>query len=134
MDYLSYIKKSDDVKKLYQSVDWYDFLGCDENRLNAAMKNSWYVVYVYDKDLLIGTGRVVSDGLINAYLCGICVHPDYRKQGIGAQILNRLVNECNKSKLHIQLLCEDDLEAYYIGKGFETFAIGMKYRGNNESI
>ncbi len=112
---------------LYNYLGWNDFLKLSGEELSRAMKQSWYVIYAYDeKDNLIGTGRVISDGMINAYLCGLCVHPDYRNHGIGSEILDLLVHKCSEHNLHIQLFCEEHLVSYYKDKGFNTFAIGMK--------
>ena len=92
-----------------------------------AMEISWRVICAYDKDQLIGTGRVVSDGFINAYVCGLIVHPDYQSNGIGKEMLTRLIAECKASNLHIQLFAEEGKANYYERQGFEKFAAGLKY-------
>jgi len=128
MDYewLEREKGKGDLFLLYQALGWQQFLNLEPSTLDQAMTNSWFVLYVYDRDLLIGTGRVISDGVINAYICGIGVEAAYRNRGIGNDILNRLVEKCASKKLHIQLLCEEHLKTYYEAKGFSVFAIGMK--------
>ena len=119
-------KGKGDLFLLYQSLGWQQFLNLEASTLDQAMNNSLFVLYVYDRDHLIGTGRVISDGAINAYICGIGVEAAYRNRGIGNGILNRLVEKCASKKLHIQLLCEEHLKSYYEAKGFSVFAIGMK--------
>ncbi|MFD2442460.1 GNAT family N-acetyltransferase [Bacillus sp. CGMCC 1.16607] len=121
------IPNSDDLYNLYNNDGWNDFLKLPKETLHQAMTQSWCVLSVYDKNLLIGTGRIISDGLINAYLCGLIVHPNYRNQGIGMEMVRRLVEHCNKANLHIQLLCEEEKAPYYEKLGFEEFTIGMKY-------
>ncbi|MFE5321018.1 GNAT family N-acetyltransferase [Paenibacillus sp. NPDC056579] len=117
---------------LYDSVQWNEFLQLSKERLFQAIEQSWYAIHVYDDEKLIGTGRVISDGVINAVLCGIAVHPDYRRQGIGSDIVRGLVSKCRESRLHIQLFCTEDKADYYLHLGFETFAVGMKEQGNVE--
>jgi ribosomal protein S18 acetylase RimI-like enzyme len=56
------------------------------------------VVFVYDVDQLIGFGRAISDGLIQAAIYDVAVLPGYQGQGIGRQIIDRMVNSlpgCN---------------------------------------
>jgi len=125
-EFLNEEKRNGDLFSLYQELGWQQFLKVDARSLRKTMQNSFYVLYVYDEDQLIGTGRVVSDGVINAYICGIGVALSFRNQGIGSEILNRLVATCEAKKLHIQLLCEEELKGYYEKRGFERFAVGMK--------
>jgi len=128
-EYLFHEKNPGDLFELYQSLEWQQYLNIDAVSLSSAMKNSFRAIYVYEENLLIGTGRVISDGIINAYICGIGVDTAHRNQGIGSEILSRLVNSCEQSRLQIQLLCEEHLTTYYKSKGFEVFAIGMKKDG-----
>lgn len=113
--------------ELYERLNWNSFLKLNEEQLIVAMQQSWYTVYAFDNNFLIGTGRVISDGIINGYLCGLGVLPQYRKRGIGTEISRLLVEECQKNNLHIQFFCEEKLVTYYEKMGFKSFAIGMKY-------
>lgn len=126
VSYSTSLSSAEELYTFYESLGWNDFLQLNKDQLVQAMKQSWYVIYVYEGEKLVGTGRVVSDGVINAYLCGIGVDPSYQNKGIGTEISNRLVEVCKNNRLHIQLFCEEELESYYMNKGFEKFAIGMK--------
>lgn len=123
--YLNEQKCEKDVFKLYENMGWNDYLQLDLSQLNQAMKNSYYVLYVYDDEKIIGTGRVISDGVINAYVCGVCVETEYRHQGIGKKIMSILMEKCKADNLHVQLFCEDHLVDYYRDMGLHEFAIGM---------
>ena len=125
-EFLEKGKKPGDICSLYESLGWKKFLDIDNFSLEKAMKNSLLVIYAYESDKLVGTGRIISDGIINAYICGIGVDPNYQNLGIGSEILSRLVTKCKKSKLHIQLICEEELVGYYNSKGFKKFAVAMK--------
>ncbi len=126
MQYLEKPKSRTDIGQLYQRLGWTDFLQLDAEQLAQAMEQSWYVVYAYDQDRLVGTGRVISDGVINAYLCGLGVEPEYRKRGIGTEISERLVRRCRQHGLHIQFFCEEQMVPFYEQRGFSRFAFGMK--------
>lgn len=120
------LANQEDIYSLYECLGWNDFLQLNQKQLLKAMEQSWYVIYAYDDGKLVGTGRVVSDGVINAYLCGLGVAPDYRDKGIGIEISKRLVEYCKNSNLHIQFFCEEKLVPYYKNMGFDIFAVGMK--------
>lgn len=124
--YITEPLKQDDIYLLYECLGWNDFLKLDKNQLSKAMEQSWHVIYAYDGDKLVGTGRVISDGVTNAYLCGLGVMMEYRKKGIGTEISKRLVEHCRNYNLHIQFFCEERLVPYYRNQGFEVFAVGMK--------
>lgn len=126
--YTTKLKQQEDIYSLYESLGWNSFLQLNQEEIVNAMEQSWHVIYAYDKDKLIATGRVVSDGIINAYLCGLGVLSDYRNKGIGTEVSKRLVKYCKNSNLHIQFFCEERLVTYYNNMGFEVFAVGMKLK------
>jgi N-acetylglutamate synthase-like GNAT family acetyltransferase len=123
------IPHPDQLYDLYESVGWNDFLHLSKGQLVQALTQSWYVINVYDDKRLIGTGRLISDGVINANLCGLVVHPDYQGTGIGKFLVKYMVDKSKKSNLYLQLYCRDELIAYYEKLGFQVFAAGMKYEG-----
>ena len=127
IEYLSALKKPEDTIDLYKSLEWYQLPGYTDEDI-AKANASFYSIYAYDGDKLIGLGRVASDGLIAAVMSGICVRNDYRRHGIGAEIVRRLVEYCQTGiyKLNVQLFCEDSLIKWYEGMGFEKLAVGMK--------
>lgn len=124
--YTSELKNELDLYKLYEELDWNEFLKLDASQLNKAMEQSWLVIFAYEGDILVGTGRIVSDGIINAYLCGLGVSNTYRNRGVGTEISRQLVDACKKNNLHIQFFCEKHLVPYYEKQGFVEFAVGMK--------
>ncbi|MGG4397072.1 GNAT family N-acetyltransferase [Paenibacillus thiaminolyticus] len=117
-----------DLYQLYEALGWNDFLKLPKESLHQAILQSGLAMHAYDGERLVGTGRVVTDGFINAYLCGVGVHPDYQQQGIGSEIIHRLGSICSEAGLHVQLFSSSEKTSYYERFGFETFAIGMMMR------
>lgn len=124
--YTDKAKADEDIYNIYCALGWQEFLKLNQQQLSSAMENSFKVIYAYDKDLLVGTGRVVSDGIIDGYLCGLGVLEDYRGIGIGKEISSRLIKCCEENKLHMQLFCKESLVDYYKVMDFQEFAVGMK--------
>lgn len=113
------------LEALYASLGW-NSIRLSVTELNMMCLNSWYAVYAFEGQKLVGMGRVISDGVITGVICGLGVHPDYQSRGIGRRILHRLVEHCEKSRVFPQLMCEEGLEPYYEKLGFQRFTIGMK--------
>ncbi|MBO9728542.1 MAG: GNAT family N-acetyltransferase [Chitinophaga sp.] len=124
--YTTALPTAESIYELYGHLDWNGFLQLDQHQLMQAMEQSWCVVAAYHGDRLVGTGRIISDGVINGYLCGLGVHKDYRKQGIGTAITHSLIAQGKKHHLHLQFFCESHLVPYYEKMNFEVFAVGMK--------
>lgn len=122
------IPDQDQLFQLYELDGWNDFLKLPKEKLYKAMEQSWRVISAYDGGSLVGTGRIISDGVINAYLCGLIVDPDFRSQGIGKEMVRRLAEESSKANLHLQLLAEEDKAGYYEKLGFDIFTLGLKYK------
>lgn len=127
IEYISELKRPEDAVDLYKKLEWYQLSGYTDEDIEKA-NASFYSVYAYDGSILVGLGRVASDGLIAAVMSGICVRTDYRKHGIGAEIVRRLVDYCQSGiyKLNVQLFCEDKLIRWYEGMGFEKMPVGMR--------
>lgn len=127
IEYFSETRNDSDVIDLYRALKWYRLPGYTDDDIEKANKNSFYSVYAYDGYKLVGLGRVASDGHIAAIMSGICVRPDYRRKGIGEQIVTRLVYYCQSgsNKLNVQLFCEDSLIPWYEKQGFEKRNRGM---------
>lgn len=126
IQYESELPTAGEIYELYEHLQWNTFLGLSQEKLQKAMQQSYCAIYAYHEDQLIGTGRIISDGIINAYLCGLGVHPDYRGQGIGTAITQLLIEQCSNDNLHLQFFCEVELVPYYERLGFTVFAVGMK--------
>lgn len=124
--YTTKTKAKGDIYSLYECLGWNDFLKLKEEQLEKAMEQSFRVIYAYDGENLVGTGRIISDGVTNAYLCGLGVIPTYRGRGIGTEIMRGLADYCKDRNLHLQFFCEEGLVPYYRNMGFKTFAVGMK--------
>jgi GNAT superfamily N-acetyltransferase len=123
--YTAELPKNEDLYNLYEHLDWNKFLKLNSEQLLKAMKGSYYSIYVYFEDNMIATGRVISDGVTNAYICGVGVLPQHRHKGIATKIISKLIKYCRENNLHTQLFCGEHLVPFYEGMGLEKFATGM---------
>jgi ribosomal protein S18 acetylase RimI-like enzyme len=63
-------------------------------RHQQAFSKSHAMVFVWDGNLLIGFGRAISDGILQAALYDVAVLPAYQGKGIGKAIVEKLVSQC----------------------------------------
>ncbi|MGN0666983.1 MAG: GNAT family N-acetyltransferase [Huintestinicola sp.] len=126
IEYVSQLKNDSDTVDLYTNLEWYQMEGYTDDDISKA-NESFYSIYAYDDNRLIGLGRVASDGFTAAVMSGICVRRDYRRHGIGAEIVNRLTEYCQSGdySMDVRLFCEDSLIKWYEGLGFIKIAVGM---------
>ncbi|MEH7237971.1 GNAT family N-acetyltransferase [Bacillus sp. JJ1562] len=110
--------------RLYESLGW-NSLGLSVSDLERMCRQSWYAAYAFDDQQLVGMGRVISDGVMTAIICGVGVLQSYQSKGIGKEIVNRIIKHCEQNKVIPQLMCVESLEPYYNGLGFKKFSIGM---------
>lgn len=114
----------EELLEIYELLGW-NSLKLTVNDLERMCKQSWYTVYAFNEQQLVGMGRVISDGVITAIICGVCVLPSYQSKGIGKEILTRIIEHCEQNKVIPQLMCVESLEPYYNNLGFKKFSIGM---------
>lgn len=114
----------DQLLTLYESLGW-NSLKLTSNDLERMCNQSWYAIYAFDEEQLVGMGRVISDGVITGVVCGLCVLPSYQSEGIGKEMVNRIIHHCEQNRVIPQLMCVESLEPYYENFGFKKFTIGM---------
>lgn len=79
-----------------------------------------------------GTGQVigyinaVSDGLHSAFIPQLEVLPAYRKQGIGGELVRRMLEQLGDFYA-VDLLCDEELQPFYERLGMRR-ATGMLHR------
>ncbi len=67
----------------------------------------------------VAMGRVISDGVSDAYIQDVIVLPEYRSLGIGRRLVDSLVGECRSHGIEwIGLIAEPGTENFYIPAGF----------------
>ena len=126
ISYKNTIPTPDELYHFYLLMEWEPCLGRTPEELHQAIVGSWRILTVWDDDRLIAMGRVVSDGAISAYICGLGVLAEYRGNGIGRKVFQMLFEETKKHKLILQFFAEESNVAYYNRLGFQVFAFGMK--------
>jgi GNAT superfamily N-acetyltransferase len=94
--------------------------------LVALLPNYLAWVCAYDGARLLGWAYLASDGWQHAFLLDPTVHPEYRRQGIGTELVRRLTEAARQagcSVLHVDY--EAELAPFYARCGFTPTAAGL---------
>lgn len=103
---------------LYGDAGWIKYTD-DREKLVRAVGNSLLTITAWDGDTLAGLVRAVGDGETILYIQDILVLKAYRRQGIGRELLRRLLDSF--SGVRQKVLLTDDTEAtrgFYEAMGF----------------
>jgi len=85
-------------------------------------ERSHAVVVARRDGTFVGNGRILSDGVCNAYIVDIWTATPYRRAGVGGEIVRRLL--ATVPGQHVGLFT-DDMQAFYRTLGFEVQRDGM---------
>jgi GNAT superfamily N-acetyltransferase len=105
----------DPLVTLYRANAWSSAEKGDT--LREAMRGSHSVVTAWAEDRLVGLGNTLSDGHLVVYYPHLLVHPDFRRRGIGAEILRRLRRRYDALHMHI-LVAEGRAVEFFEKCGF----------------
>lgn len=109
---------AEEMTELYRRAGW---LAPEESGafIPRAMAGSAVALGAFDGSRLIGMGRAISDGVSDAYIQDIAVSPDYRRRGIGGEIVRRIVAALQAHGIDwIGLVGEPGTEHFYEELGF----------------
>lgn len=77
-------------------------------------------VAAHDGNKLVGICRAMWDGGIMAFVRSVVVHPEYQHQGIGRELLQRLLAELERLHVeHISLWATEGTAEFYEQFGFK---------------
>ena len=83
--------------------------------LRRSFQNSHHVAFVWLDDDLVGMGRMLSDGVCNAYLLDVWTQSAVRNRGIGTLVVEYLAARVPGQHIGLQT---DDAQLFYARLGF----------------
>ena len=119
---------------LFETTGWNEAYKLKQDKLFMALRNSWFMVSAYNKQKLVGFGRIICDGVVHALILDLIVLPQFIGYGIGGRILEDLVKKCKDHNIRdIQLFSAKGKTSFYEKRGFlkrPDDAPGMEYKLN----
>jgi N-acetylglutamate synthase-like GNAT family acetyltransferase len=93
---------------------------------DSILVHSYTHFSIMDQAALIGFVNVISDGIGDALLVDLMVHPDYQHQGLGKALVIQAINDLRADGIQlIQVVFEPELEAFYRECGFHIVKAGI---------
>ena len=113
-----------EICDLRQSVGW--------NRMEKEMADprlkSYYHIAVYEEEnqKLIGFVDSISNGVTDAYIQDLMVHPDFQGKGLGSELMNKMIEYLKKAGIYmISVLYDESLKDFYARFGFYSLLCGQ---------
>ena len=117
--YTEVVPDAEQYLQLFETTGWNSAYRADAAELYRALQHSTYLVAAFDGEMLVGVGRVVSDGVLYAMIYDMIVAPSHQGRGIGTEILGRLIEKCRSAGIReIQLFSARGKAPFYRKRGF----------------
>jgi len=90
----------------------------DNERIEQMFQHSNVIVTAWDNDLLVGVARSITDWVWACYLSDLAVREEYKKIGIGKQLINMTREKVGNQSMVLLLSVPSAME-YYPKVGFK---------------
>ena len=112
-----------DLRPLYDAVGWISYTE-QITDLGVLVTNAHLVISAWNNDQLVGLIRTVGDGVSIQYVQDILVLPDYQNQGIGSELLKKVMEASKYIRQFVLMTDANDEKAikFYQKNGLTTFA------------
>lgn len=112
------------VAQLRQAVGWNRM---ERDLADPRMKPA-LTLCAFEGDRLIGYAQVVSNGVTDAYIQDVMVHPDCQHRGVGTQLMQRVLARLEQDGVYMVSVIygEEALRPFYERFGFFTMLCGQR--------
>lgn len=122
----------EEIVTLYKSAGWWKE-SYDPSGIKKLIKGSFAFAVVIDSvsGKAIGMGRILSDGVSDAYLQDLVILPEYRGEGFGRKLVEFLLEYClSQGIIWIGLISEPGQDGFYSSLAFKPMDkhTPMKYQ------
>ncbi len=114
--------KAENVAALRSAVGW----DARIDKLNRIIGNTYLTAACFDGRQLVGFVDVISDGVDDALVRNLLVHPGYQEQGIAMTLLQMIIKKIKEDHIKtVNVLFEPELTELYRKAGFRIIGGGM---------
>jgi len=111
----------DRVQNMLKEVFW--SVGIKKDEIIRGARNSALLVGTFNNDnVQIGFSRVISDRTRFAYIMDVVVDENYRKQGIGQEMIKYILNHPDLKDVYQWVLLTKDAHGVYKKVGFKPLS------------
>jgi N-acetylglutamate synthase-like GNAT family acetyltransferase len=113
------------VRQFLSGLGWQSRVQ-DPARFRKMMERSDRTVVAFEGSHVIGFGRALCDGISNGYISMVAVAMDKRRQGIGKELVGRLMAESDGENVTWVLRAGRDSSRFWKKLGFAESKIAME--------
>jgi GNAT superfamily N-acetyltransferase len=121
------------IVALYRAGGWWKEEWSESEIRPLIAKSAAFAVAVdLSSGVTVGMGRVISDGISDAYFQDIVVLPDHRRKGVGEKIVTLLIDWCRARGIcWIAVVAGPETQSFYQGLLFQEMVgfTPMQYKG-----
>ena len=111
-----------EIESLRAAVGWEQL----ENKYDRILANSYAHFTVREDQQLLAFVNVISDGIDDAFLVDLIVHPSVQRRGLGRALVYAAVTALRADGIKcIQVTFNPELESFYRDCGFHIFKAGI---------
>ena len=118
-----------EVARLYEAA--FGFLLASD-RMERIFRSSYVVCTARDGDRLCGAVYAISEGVLDATIHGLAVHPDYQGQGIATRMTEAILERL--SGMAVLLTTDPEHTDYYRRMGFKQHKATMALRFPEDEV
>lgn len=115
----------DALRQFLSEQGWDNRVG-EVDRFRAMIEASNLTVLALDGDEIVGFARALCDGATNGYISMVAVAPNRRRQGIGRELVTRLMSGDSERRITWVLRSRPDSTGFWTRMGFSPSSIAME--------
>ena len=113
----------EEIEDLREAVGWDR---CEGTYAQILARHYTYYIVRSDDGRLIGYMSVLSDGISDAFLLDLMIHPAFQRKQIGRQLVRRGIKDVRDAGIRcVQVTFTEDLRDFYAQCGFSLFGGGI---------
>jgi GNAT superfamily N-acetyltransferase len=111
-----------EINQLRKMVKW----DLQKRAYNRVLKKSYAYFIAREKRNLIGFVNVISDGVADAFLVDLMVHPDFQGKGLGLALVRQAARFVRSKKIRaLHVTFDTKISNFYRKAGFNIFGGGI---------
>jgi ribosomal protein S18 acetylase RimI-like enzyme len=115
----------DGLRQFLSEQGWTDRVQ-DVERFRTMLERSHLTMLALDGDEIVGFARALCDDACNAYISMVAVAPARRRQGIGRELVTRLMSGDTDGRITWVLRARPDSVGFWSSLGFTPSSIAME--------
>ena len=116
----------EEYHKLYASAGW---ITPPKEQIEKALKNSLLTVKAKTDEKTIGMGRLIGDGSLSFMVKDVAILPEYQRQGIGKEIMEKMIAHIKQQIPRGQNVCVELFSGFGKESFYEQFGFDKKPDG-----